>query len=102
MEGGVWSPRPSGRSDGARAAVAQAGNQGADARRGLAAAGHAELLEEVVDVVLDGRHLDVQPRRDLLVGEALVDQLDDLDLPGGEVQIRARPRALGGQRTDTA
>src|SRR5512133_1111342 len=48
--------------------------------RGLVPALHAELLEEIVDVVLHGRHLDAKAFRDLLVRQPVVDQLEDLPL----------------------
>src|SRR3954469_6748760 len=44
----------------------------------LAAAMNAELLEDAVDVVLDGRELDRQARSDGFVGESLGEQLGDL------------------------
>src|SRR3954451_14580107 len=47
-------------------------------RSRLAAAMNAELLEDPVDVVLDGRKLDRQARSDGFVGQSLGDQLGDL------------------------
>src|SRR5690348_7050294 len=59
-------------------------------RRRLAAAVDAELLEDPVHVVLDGRELDGQARRDGLVGQSLRDQLGDLRFARGQ---RAYERA---------
>src|SRR6267143_4041284 len=44
------------------------------------AARHAELLKDVVHVVLHGRQLDRERLCDLLVHKAAVDQLEDLSL----------------------
>src|SRR5439155_10141852 len=50
------------------------GQSPSDTRRRFAPAVHLELLQDIVDVILDGGHLDPQPLRDLLVREALVDE----------------------------
>ena len=50
----------------------------------LAAAADAELSQQAVDVVLDGRHLDPEVLRDRLVGLAPLDQAQDLALATGQ------------------
>ena len=57
-------------------------------RSRLAAAMNAELLEDPVHVVLDGRELDRQARSDGLVGQSLGDQLGNLRFARRQ---RARP-----------
>src|SRR5205085_8865353 len=47
---------------------------------GVVSPAHLELLEDVVNVVLHRRHLDVEPRGDFLVRQPLPDQADDLAL----------------------
>src|SRR5690349_8284992 len=63
----------------------------AGARRGLAATRHLELFQNVVDVVLDGRQLDAEHVRDLLVRHALLEKRQNLLLTSGQ---RARGVAL--------
>jgi hypothetical protein len=53
----------------------------ADGLRTVVCAGFAE---QVVDVGFDGGLGDVEPRRDLGVGQAGGDQGEDLGLPGGQ------------------
>jgi hypothetical protein len=45
---------------------------------------HVELLEDVMNVVLDRRVFDAEAPGDLLVRQALVDEVDDLQLARGE------------------
>jgi hypothetical protein len=58
------------------------------------AARHGQLVEDVVDVVLDRLNLDVELRRDLLVAEALFDEMDDLDLAPCEMRVPLRQELL--------
>src|SRR5262245_55880600 len=72
----------------------QGSDQLAYAGRGLAAAAHIELRQDPVDVVLDGGELDLEPARDLLVGEPTLDQVGDLALPRrqlGDVRLVLAP-----------
>lgn len=49
-------------------------------------------------MVFHGGQLDIQARGDLLVGQALIDQLDDLQLPGGKpLSGRIARRAARGK-----
>jgi len=48
-------------------------------------------------VVLDRRHLEMQPGRDLLVRQPLVEQKRDLELPRRQRLLRPRARPLGSQ-----
>src|SRR2546426_8881107 len=75
-------PRPSGRS-GTSLFVAEL-------RRRLPPAVDRELLENPMHVVLDGRRLDAQSSRDLLVGEPLLDQAQHREL--------ARAQMIGAHR----
>src|SRR4051794_39414768 len=61
----------------------------ANPRGGLAATGRAELAQDVVHVGLDRRHADIEARRDVLVGQALVDEPEDLGLPRGQASVGA-------------
>jgi len=56
---------------------------------------YLELLQDVVDVVLDGGHLDPQPLRDLLVREPLVDEPHDLALAAREMRLDSIGAAIG-------
>src|SRR5215204_5446747 len=60
---------------------------------------NAELAEDVMDVVLDGRQLDAEVPRDLLVREPLVYQLEDLALSCCErldrIYLSPAPRERG-------
>src|SRR5882672_4006037 len=60
---------------------------------GLAAAMDPKLLQNVLDVILGGAGLDVQPIGDFLVGEAAIHQLDNL-----KFAVREGHFALGAQR----
>ena len=46
-------------------------------------------------MVLDGRHLEMQPGRDLLVRQPLVEQKCDLELPRRQRLLRRRAGPLG-------
>src|SRR6266576_3169985 len=52
----------------------------------LAAPMHLELLENVVNVILHGRHLDAQAAGDVLVRQAIVEQAHNLQLPRREMR----------------
>jgi hypothetical protein len=69
---------------------------------GLAAPFDLELLEDVMDVVLHGRDLDAEAAGNLLVRQALVQQLQHLQLASGEAADRRRGTMAGGQRRDPA
>ena len=58
--------------------------QAGSAHHGLGARPGAQFAEHRVHVKLDGVLADVQPLGDELVGQALGQQEEDLDLPGGE------------------
>jgi hypothetical protein len=62
-----------------------------------------QALEDVVHVVLDRLLLDVEARRDLLVGEPFGDEAQDLELPRRQLDVlRLIGRAAGrGQRRET-
>src|SRR5947209_7146605 len=68
----------------------------------LGARARAELPEERFDVELDGVQRDAETPRDRLVGEALADGAEDLELArcqeGGEVALHKRREAAGGAR----
>lgn len=67
----------------------------ADEHRGLDPAAHAQFGEDRGDAVLDGLLGQEEAFRDLAVGEALADEVEDLPLPGGEsIQLRCL-RLLG-------
>jgi len=68
----------------------------------LGAPADAELLEDVVDVVLDRRHLDAQAGGDLLVGESLPDEAEDLALAAGQQHVGRRRADVGRQRGEAA
>src|SRR5262245_56764515 len=55
-------------------------------RRRLSAGAHAELLEDVVNVVLHRGDLDEELRRNLFVAQATVDQTKNLTLAPGDVR----------------
>src|SRR3954454_4942279 len=82
---GQEEARPSGRSEGD-----QPQSDGLDDR--LAAALHAELAEDGIDVELDRVVADAQPLGDPLVGEPLTEELQHLALPRGEVLDEVRRR----------
>ena len=67
-------------------------------RRRLGPRVDAQLLQNVADVRLYRCELDLQPPRDLFVGEALPDQAEDLALALGQRRARALPagRVEGG------
>ena len=58
-----------------------------------AAARDPELVEDVMHVVLHRRHLEMQPGRDLLVRQPLVEQKRDLELPRRQRLLRRRAPA---------
>src|SRR5688572_2054472 len=71
-------------------------------RRDLDPPLHVELAQDVMNVILDGRVLDTERKRDLLVRQALAHQLGDLLLTLGQrafVEILGWP---GCQRADMA
>lgn len=43
-----------------------------------------QFIEDVVDVILHGRYFDMEPHRDLLIAQPIVDQPDNLGLTSGE------------------
>src|SRR5215204_2528011 len=53
--------------------------------RGLGAGRHAELDEDVRDVMLGGLAADVERGRDLRVGETRSNEFEHVDLAGGEL-----------------
>src|SRR5882724_10148276 len=55
-----------------------------DTRGQLAALAHAQLLENVVDVVLHSGEGDVQLLRNLLIGPATLNEINDLSFPVGQ------------------
>src|SRR4029079_10585372 len=63
--------------------------------RQLDAVAHAELLEDVRAMALDGLLADRQLGGDLAVDHPLGDQLDDLELAGGEQVLRDRTALAG-------
>src|SRR4051795_9788215 len=75
------------------------------ATRGVGAWGHAELCIGTREVHLDGVHGEAQPLGDLLVGEPLGGQLDDVALGRRELAVgpalaaadprQVRPREVG-------
>ncbi|SRR6266576_1686447 len=73
-----------------------------DPRSRFAPAVHLELLQNIVNVVLHGRHLDPQPLGDLLVREALVDEPHDLALSVGETRWDSIGAAIGRESGDPA
>src|SRR5712671_5384637 len=66
----------------------------AQARCGLASPVHRELLEDAVHVILDGRRLDSESRRNLLVREPPLDQTQHRGLTRAQLLWRRRPRPL--------
>jgi hypothetical protein len=87
--GGPFGPLWASEGPGSAAWGTAAGRHRAHAGGGLTPALDLELLEDVVDVVLDRADLDRELPGYLLVGETLVDQNQDLALPGGE-KVKAR------------
>src|SRR5512133_1366518 len=86
---GAKGPQPEASADRARRAHSRAGDC-------LFTPTDSQLLEDVVDMILDGRHLDIQPRCNLLVRKSLGDELENLRLASGQPLCRAR--ALRGER----
>src|SRR5439155_13558235 len=78
------------------------GQSGSDPRSRLAPAVHLELLQNIVNVVFHGGHLDPQPLRDLLVREALIDEPHDLALALGETRWDSIGAAIGREGGDPA
>src|SRR5215475_11183235 len=72
----------------------------AQLRRGSRAPAYAQLLQDVVDVVLHRRHLDGQRPRDLSIGETSIDQRDDLPFPSREAAGGAALRSSAGDVTE--
>src|ERR1700682_1372481 len=62
-------------------------SRGPERRRGTI--GHANSLKHVRQMGLDGLLLDAELARDLLVGQALPDQLQHLPLPGRDTVARS-------------
>jgi hypothetical protein len=62
----------------------------------LGPGGHPELGEHIAEVVVDGAPAEEQLGADLAVGAALADQLDDLELLGGELAEGAGVALAGG------
>ena len=58
---------------------------------GLGAVACARLLEDAVDVGLDGGGADDERGRYLCVGKAGGDQLEDFDFSGCEIVLRSHP-----------
>src|SRR5215210_2163037 len=54
---------------------------------GVRAPVHVQLLEDAVDVILHGVDLDAEVTRDLLVGAALPDQGNDLELARRQARL---------------
>src|SRR5450631_1368992 len=76
-----------------------------DVRRGLDPVLHVQLLEGVVNVVLHGALGDRELLADLLVGQALGHELEDLELAAGDRRTLGRRRrraALGDPVLDLA
>src|SRR5918994_7230894 len=71
-------------------------------RRGLGPAMDVELLEDVVDVILDGRELDRELLGDLLVRAALLDQPQDVELPRRQPSLDRVEPALARERAHAA
>src|SRR5204863_7264724 len=78
------------------------GQSGSDTRSRFAPAVHLELLQDIVDVILDGGHLDPQPLGDLLVRDALVDEPHDLALALGEMRWDSSGAASAREGGDPA
>ena len=61
----------------------------------------AQLVEEVVDVILDRRHFDAEPGGDFLVREVLADELRDLALAVSQERDGPATMVRGGELGDT-
>jgi hypothetical protein len=56
---------------------------------------HLKLLENVVDVILHGRHFNAQATRDVLVRQTLSEYAEDFQLARREMR-RGSAQGLGG------
>jgi hypothetical protein len=63
---------------------------------------HLELLQDVVDVILDGGYFDPQPLSDLLVRKTLVDEPHDLALAARQMRLDSIGAAMGREGGDPA